>query len=142
MTTHKSAIMTMLAAGNFPGSADVLARLMLIGRWHIDLSTKTIVDGDDVELFKMKAGTIPMFGYHYVSATLGSSTVAYGIAGSTAKYKAAATFTSTDAPTFWGKAAVMGVPLSADELLLATIAAANMPTAGIWGGAMYGLIRN
>lgn len=64
------------------------------------------------------------------TATLGSSTIAFGITGTVAKYKAAATFTTTDTPTWFGKAAALNTRLSADETLIITIAAADLPAAG------------
>lgn len=78
-----------------------------------------------------------LFGVHNVSATLGSSTIAVGITGSTAKYKAAATFTSTDTPTLYGKTATIGVKLSAQETLFLTIAAAALPASGTYVHSTY-----
>ena len=71
-----------------------------------------------------------LFGIISTTATLASATIAIGITGSTAKYKAAAVFTATDTPTFFGKAAVIGVKLTAPETLIITIAAAALPVAG------------
>lgn len=70
------------------------------------------------------------------SATLGSTTLALGITGTTGKYRAAATVTalvSGDVVT-----APPAAGLAADEDVLVTIAAATMPAAGtvaveFWG---------
>lgn len=78
-----------------------------------------------------------MFGIHNASASLGSATVAVGITGSTAKYKAAATFTATDTPTLYGKTAVQGVKLTAAELLFITIAVAALPSSGTYVHSTY-----
>lgn len=60
----------------------------------------------------------------------GSTTLALGISGSTAKYTAAAALTATDTPTWRAKAAVQGVALTAAEQLLLTTAAATAPASG------------
>lgn len=64
------------------------------------------------------------------SVSLGSSTIALGIAGTAAKYRAAATFTSVDTWVEAGSAAVLGVPLTAAEQLILTVAAASLPASG------------
>ena len=83
-------------------------------------------------------GSLPMgatfaFGVITSSATLGSSTLAIGISGSTGKYRAAAVFTSADTPTLFGPATVIGAAdpaLAADEQVIGTIAAAALPSSG------------
>jgi hypothetical protein len=81
-------------------------------------------------------GTLPTgatfaYGVLTASASSGSTTLAIGTSDSTAKYRAAAAFTSTDAPTFFGKAAeVAASPLSAEEEVIITLAAAAAPSSG------------
>jgi hypothetical protein len=66
------------------------------------------------------------------SATVGASaTLEIGIAGSTAKYRAAATFTTADTPTLYGPAAAMAqAPLAAEEIVICTTAVASLAAAG------------
>jgi hypothetical protein len=65
-----------------------------------------------------------------VSATLGAATLAVGIAGSIAKYAAAATYTVADTPTTLAKAANLAAELAADEDQFLTTAAAALPVGG------------
>ena len=63
-------------------------------------------------------------------ASLGCSTVAIGIAGTTGKYRAAATFTATNTPTLFGVTAGTGSGIATDEVVFLTIAAATLPSSG------------
>ena len=95
--------------------------------------------GDDVVLFRVPAGSLFAFGVVNASATLGvTATVAVGTAGATGKYRAAATFTTPNAPTLFGlNAAVAADSLAADEDVLLTVAAAALPGAGTLVVDMY-----
>jgi hypothetical protein len=85
---------------------------------------------DTIVLAKLPAGFAFAYGIINASATLGSSTVAIGTAASAGKYRAAATFTAA-APTLFGAvAAVDDAPLTAEETVIATIAAAALPSSG------------
>jgi hypothetical protein len=71
------------------------------------------------------------------SVTTGSATIALGIAGTVAKYRAAAAVTSADLWVTQGVAttggalnAICGVPLLVDEQLIMTTAAATLPASG------------
>jgi hypothetical protein len=66
------------------------------------------------------------------SVTLATSTVAIGIAGTAAKYRAAAVFTTVDVPTIVGPGAVAKAAAanSIAETLIATVAVAALPAAG------------
>ncbi len=64
------------------------------------------------------------------SATLGSSTIAIGIAGTPEKYRAAATFTSANTWTEVGAATALFDELTAEEQLIMTVAAAALPSSG------------
>jgi hypothetical protein len=83
---------------------------------------------DDVVLGEVKAGDVFLGAILTTAVTLGSSTIALGIIGSTAKYRAAATFTAVDTPTLTGKASQIGVAEAAAATLLLTITGATMPT--------------
>lgn len=73
------------------------------------------------------------------SVTLGAATIAIGIAGTPAKYRAAGTFTVVDVPTPVGPGAAVhdDAALAAGETLTATIAAAALPGAGTLGFDIY-----
>lgn len=62
--------------------------------------------------------------------SLGSTTLAVGIAGTAGKYRAAATYTSTDTLTFVALNAAIGKALAAEEQIIITTAAATAPSSG------------
>lgn len=69
------------------------------------------------------------------SVTLGTSTVAIGVASATGKYRAAATFTTADTPTLFGTTAgmaptVANPKLTAPEEVIITIGTASLPSSG------------
>ncbi len=65
------------------------------------------------------------------SVTTGSATVALGVTGSTAKYKAAAAVTATTAaPIAIPHAALLAGALSAEENVFVTTASAGLPASG------------
>jgi len=98
-----------------------------VKRATITLASQTT--SDTIVIAKAKAGEEFLYGVITASATLGSSTVAIGIAGATAKYKAAGTFTTANAPTLFGTAAGQ-TTLDADEEIFVTIGAASLPSSG------------
>ena len=88
---------------------------------------------DTLQLGNLPAGAVFAFGVLNSDTSLGSSTLAIGISGTTGKYRAAATFTSTDTPTFFGKAAEAAASdagLSAEQTVIGTIASAALPSSG------------
>lgn len=86
---------------------------------------------DTLTVGNLPAGATFAYGVLNADTSSGSTTLAIGISGSTAKYRAAAAFTSTDTPTFFGKAApVVASPLSAEETVIITLAAATAPASG------------
>lgn len=88
-------------------------------------SSDTLVVGN------LPAGAVFAYGVLTTSATLGSSTIAVGVTGTTGKYRAAGTFTSADTPTLFGPAArVAQDPLAAEENVFVTIATATLPSSG------------
>lgn len=60
----------------------------------------------------------------------GTATLAFGISGSTGKYRAAATLTTTDSWVSSGLNAAMGAEIAADEQQIMTVAAAALPSSG------------
>lgn len=87
--------------------------------------------GDTVVLTRVPAGYTFAFGMITASATFGgTATIAIGISGTTAKYRAAAIHTAT-VPTLFGiDTAADDVALTASEDILMTIAAASLPGSG------------
>lgn len=91
--------------------------------------------GSTIRLFRLPTGVLPLRGWLHASATLGSATLAIGIAGATGKYRAAATFTAAETPTpfmLTGANLTSGqnVPLANSEEVIATTAVADLPASG------------
>lgn len=88
---------------------------------------------DTLVVGNLPTGATFAYGVITSSVTLGTSTVAVGISGTTGKYRAAAVFTSVDTPTLFGTAATIGASdpaLAADEQVIVTIATASLPASG------------
>lgn len=88
---------------------------------------------DTLVLANLPAGATFAYGVLNSTVSLSTSTLAIGIAGTTGKYRAAATFTATDTPTMFGTAAQAGAAdpaLSAEEQVIGTIAVAALPGSG------------
>lgn len=86
---------------------------------------------DTQVIARVPAGHVVLGVELNTDTSLGSSTVAIGNATTPAKYKAAGTFTATDTPTRFMKASadILG-PLTADEEIIITVAAAALPASG------------
>jgi len=91
------------------------------------------------QITTMPIGHLFCFGLMNTTVTLGTSTLAVGIAGTPGKYAAAATFTAPNVPTLFGTALPAGsqTPLASDEVVLGTVAAATLPGAGTLVVDMY-----
>ena len=120
---------TAAAAGVRPAASVYGARLKRL-RATVTLASQTT--SDTLLLGNLPAGATFAFGVMNSTASLGSSTLAIGTVATAAKYKAAATFTSTETPTLFGTAAQAGLasPLTAEEPVIGTIATANLPSSG------------
>lgn len=80
---------------------------------------------------KLPIGARVIGGFISTSVTTGSATVALGITGSTAKYKAAAAVTGTAAAAIAvPDAAVLADSLAAEEDVFPTTASASLPASG------------
>lgn len=80
---------------------------------------------------KLPVGATVVGGVISTSVTTGSATVALGITGTTAKYKAAAAVTATTAASIAiPHAAVLDAGLTAEEEVLVTSASATLPASG------------
>lgn len=77
----------------------------------------------------MIRGSRFLYGMITTSLTLGSSTVAIGVSGAAGRYRTAAVFTAVDTPTLFGNVltGMAAAPLTADDNIIMTIAAANLP---------------
>lgn len=113
-------------AGQVDGS--VQGGHVRVYREKITLASQTT--SDTIVLAYPTVGETFLYGVLTTDTSLGSSQVSIGIAGTTAKYKALGTFTATDTPTFFGKAAAQSAKLTADETVFMTIGTANLPSSG------------
>ena len=84
---------------------------------------------DTITLANVPPGMTFAYGVLTATATAGASaTIAIGTADAAGKYRAAATFTAANTPTLFGTAAAAGAaPSTAEETVIATIAAAALP---------------
>lgn len=101
-----------------------------IRRFRATIALASQADGDTVVLAQVPAGYAFAYGILNASATLGTSTIAVGIAGTAAKYRAAAVFTAA-APTLFGvSTAADDAPLAAQEVVILTNTTAALPASG------------
>jgi hypothetical protein len=101
-----------------------------IRRFRATIALASQADGDTVVLAQVPAGYAFAYGILNASATLGTSTIAVGITGTAAKYRAAAVFTAA-APTLFGvSTAVDDAPLAAQEVVILTNTTAALPASG------------
>lgn len=137
-TTNGTRMAQILASPqNLPDVRHVGARIRMFNE-KITLNSQAAAD--DIRIASLPVGAVPYFGVLLSSVSLGTSTLAIGISGTTGKYRAAATFTAVDTPTLFGTAANMGEALTSAETWLATIATAALPASGtLRVMAMYGL---
>ena len=70
-----------------------------------------------------------LYGVLKGSVSLGSSTIAIGVTGTTGKYRASGTHTPT-VPTFFGEDAALSAKLTTDEEVFITIGTAALPASG------------
>lgn len=78
----------------------------------------------------LPAGAVPIAFILNTSVSTGTATLALGIAGTAAKYAAAAALTATDTPTFRMLAAAGGTAVTTAEQIILTTASANLPANG------------
>lgn len=97
-----------------------------------NLAAAAQANGDVLTLGKIPAGARIKRISMTASVTLATSTVAIGTAGTPAKYRAAAVFTTVDIPTPVGPGAVAKAAAanSVEETLIATVSTAALPAAG------------
>ena len=100
-------------------------------RYRATIALASQASADTITLAKPPAGGAFAYGVLTSTVSLGTSTVAIGVAGTPGKFRAAAVFTAVDTPTLFGIAsAVDDAPLSAAETVILTIGVAALPAAG------------
>lgn len=123
--------LTTAAAVGYKPKATVYGARTKRMRATINLASQTA--SDTLNFGNLPAGATFAYGILTSSVSLGTSTLAVGITGTTGKYRAAAVFTAVDTPTFFGPATIIGAAdpaLSADENVFGTIAVATLPASG------------
>lgn len=101
----------------------------------VTMATQTT--SDTIVVGVLPKGSIFLYGILNNSATMGASaTVAIGITGTTGKYRAAATKTTT-VPEVFGVGGNHGVVLTAAETVFITIAVASLPAAGTFSVQLF-----
>ena len=85
---------------------------------------------DTIAVARLPKGAIFLYGLLTATVTAGTATMAIGTAASAGKYRAAATFTATNAPTPFGLAANQHVALAAEEEVIITVGTAALPASG------------
>ena len=109
------------------------------GRVRLRRATITMAEqaiNDTIVLCNAEKGEVFAYGVINASVTAGSTaTIEVGVSGDTAKYRAAATKTTT-APELFGKAGSQ-VALTTNEKIIATVKAAALPSSGTLVIDMY-----
>ena len=103
-----------------------------IRRYRASITLAAQTTSDTIVVAVVPAGSTFAYGVLCTDTSLGSSTVAIGITGTTGKYYVAAVQTATNTPLLFGTAAQIAnqTPLAASETIFITIAAATMPASG------------
>lgn len=125
-----SANQTSAPVGYRPRASAYNARLRRLRATFTYASQTT---SDTLVVGNLPAGATFAFGVLTADTSSGSTTLAIGTSGSTAKYRAAAAFTATNTPTLFGTAATVSAAdpaLSAEEQVIVTLAAATAPSSG------------
>ena len=115
-----------------PGFVDGTLRVF---QESVTLATQTTAD--TIEIARLPKGAVFLYGSMVTTTSLGSATIAIGITGTTGKYRAAATFTTTTAPEFFGVTNGIGSTLSDEEIVIITIATASLPGSGTLKIGLY-----
>jgi len=124
-SSDQSTVLQTTGAVVDPGFLGVNARL-----YFGTITLASQAKSKTIDFFTIKAGEIPyIFGF-LTDTSLGSAKVSVGISGSAAKYRASATYTTTDTVT-WFNAAATHTALTADEeILVSNDGTAALPASG------------
>lgn len=101
-------------------------------RYRATITLASQASGDTIVLAKPASGSVFAFGVITATATLGASaTIAIGSTNDPDGYRAAATFTTANTPTFFGHSAGMvEAALDGETEVKATIGTAALPSSG------------
>ena len=127
MTAYNATRMAEIAAGTLPEVRHVFGRMKVFNE-KVTLAAQA--SGDTINVARLPAGFVPLYGVLVTDTSLGTATIAVGVSGNTAKYRAAAVFTATDTPTPFGKTAALGEPLASEETVFLTVGTAALPASG------------
>lgn len=105
------------------------------GRARVCSDTITWASQAAADTITVLGGTLPvgaqfLYGIVTTDTSTGSTTFSVGTSGTPAKYKALGALTATDTPTLFGKTAAELTPLTAEEQIIVTLAAATAPSSG------------
>ena len=127
MATLYGAQMTKVNAGipTDPGFVDGSVRSFLE---VVTLASQATTD--TVVVARLPKGAVLRGARIMTDTSLGTSTVAVGVSGTTGKYRAAAVFTTTDSWEEIGQTADFHTALTAEEEVFITIGAAALPASG------------
>lgn len=129
-STFEDTILDATAVPPFKTPHGALARAKLRCTTEV-ITFASQASGSDFPIARLPIGAKFKHVELLLDTSSGSATLAVGISGSTAKYAAAAALTSTDTPTFRGKAsAADDDPLTAEETVLLTTGGASLPSSG------------
>jgi hypothetical protein len=120
---------TTVPVGYKPAATVYGARVKAF-RATVTYATQTT--SDTITLFTLPTGVTFLRGTAFTSVTTATATIAIGITGTAAKYRAAAAITTVDAPQDFGLTAIAGAvaPSTAEETVFITIGTASLPAAG------------
>lgn len=127
MAEHNSVQAAAKAAGSKLDGAIHGGKLR---RFRADVNLASQASGDTINLITLPRGYRFAHGMLNTDTSLGASTLAIGVSGTAAKFRAAATFTATDTPTPFGKQAPTEEAEGAEQAIIATIGTAALPASG------------
>jgi hypothetical protein len=100
-------------------------------RASIPLKSQSFGAGNEVLLATVPPGAVFSFGVIVTDTSLGTCTVAVGIAGAPTKYKAATMLTAADVPAIFGPTAQVGQSaMLYEEQIFLQVLVANLPASG------------
>ena len=127
MTVFSGVTMTKLNADTpTPEPGSVNGTVKVFNEEYVVLGTETT--SDTIEIGKLPKGARFLYGVFQSDDAQGSAQVAFGITGTTGKYRAAAVI-AVDTPQFFGL--TQGAVLTAEETIFVTISVGNFDAAGL-----------
>lgn len=130
MATVYSKEMTIINTGKEAYAGVVGGR---VRRYRATVELKAQAADDVIELIEVPANETFAFGVIYVSATLGTATLAIGTADDADAYMADDTVTTADTPVFFGTTAAAAADTASETgktTITATVGTAALPASG------------